>query len=159
MNEETSKWNNKFIIFQNKYQTKVSCFNKKKRFYVIIVIYYSWCILYLKKNAFYYLWFNNVNSKKFSLFVHRTSPKILTDFSYKNNASVLVVSILSIWKTWNLHIQLGKALKYIYYMLHSYESYSRSNASYFIMLVQDIRGRWWWNDIKDWTFPPVFHYI
>jgi len=33
------------------------------------------------------------------------------------------------------------------------------NASYFIMLVPDIRGRCWWYDNSGWTFPPVFCYI
>ena len=31
--------------------------------------------------------------------------------------------------------------------------------SYVIILVCDFRGRWWWYGSRDWTFPPISHYI
>ena len=40
-----------------------------------------------------------------------------------------------------------------------YESCSKSNASYVMMLAHHVRGRWWWYGSTGWTFPPVFHYI
>jgi hypothetical protein len=30
-----------------------------------------------------------------------------------------------------------------------------SNASYFIMLSHDVRGRCWWYGSRGWTFPPI----
>ena len=32
-------------------------------------------------------------------------------------------------------------------------------AYYFIMLAHNVRGRYWWYGRRDWTFPPIFHYI
>lgn len=40
-----------------------------------------------------------------------------------------------------------------------YERCSESNAVYFIMLVHNIRGEWWWYDSRGWIFPSIFHYI
>ena len=37
-----------------------------------------------------------------------------------------------------------------------YEGCSKSNASYFMMLTYDIRGRWWYGS-RGWIFPPVFY--
>lgn len=34
----------------------------------------------------------------------------------------------------------------------------RKNASYFIVLAHDVRGRWCWYGSRVWTFPPIFHY-
>jgi len=36
---------------------------------------------------------------------------------------------------------------------------SKSNASYFIMLAHNIRGRCWWYGSRSWTFSPIFHFI
>ena len=41
----------------------------------------------------------------------------------------------------------------------SNEGCSKSNASYFIMLVSDFRGRCWWYGSRAWTFLPIFYYI
>ena len=38
------------------------------------------------------------------------------------------------------------------------EGCSKSNASYFITLAHNIRGRCWWYDSRGWTFPSIFHY-
>jgi len=40
-----------------------------------------------------------------------------------------------------------------------YKLCSKSNASYFIMLALDFRGRCWWYGSRDWSLPPTFHYI
>ena len=39
------------------------------------------------------------------------------------------------------------------------EGCSKSNASYFVMLIHDNRGRWRWYSSKRWTFLPIFPYI
>ena len=45
-------------------------------------------------------------------------------------------------------------------MVHQkYKVFSKSNASYFIMLAHDSRRECWWYGSRSWTFPPVFHYI
>lgn len=36
---------------------------------------------------------------------------------------------------------------------------SKNNASYFIMLAHDIRGRWWWYGSRSRTLSPSFHYV
>ena len=41
----------------------------------------------------------------------------------------------------------------------TYESFSKSNASYVIMLIHNVRGRCWWYGSRGWTFPPTFHCI
>ena len=40
-----------------------------------------------------------------------------------------------------------------------YKLCSKSNASYFIMLAHNFRGRCWWYGSRDWSLPPTFHYI
>ena len=40
-----------------------------------------------------------------------------------------------------------------------YEGCSKSNASYFIVLAHNIRGRCWWYGSRGRTFPPVSHYL
>ena len=40
-----------------------------------------------------------------------------------------------------------------------YETCSKSNASYFIMLAHDVSSGWWWYGSRGWTFPPIFHSI
>ena len=40
-----------------------------------------------------------------------------------------------------------------------YNSCSKSNASYFIMLSHDARGGCWWDSRRGWTFSPIFHYV
>jgi len=45
-------------------------------------------------------------------------------------------------------------------MTSKYMGYSKSNASYFIMLAHDTRGRWWWYGSRGWVFPPIFlHFV
>ena len=39
-----------------------------------------------------------------------------------------------------------------------YKGCSKSNFSGFIMLVHNVRGKWWWYDSRGQIFPPVFHY-
>ena len=41
----------------------------------------------------------------------------------------------------------------------TYESCPKSNASHFIMLACNIRGRCWWYGSRGWTFPTTFGYI
>ena len=41
----------------------------------------------------------------------------------------------------------------------TYEGCSKNNASHFIMLAHDARGRCWWYGCRGWTFPPVFCYV
>jgi len=43
--------------------------------------------------------------------------------------------------------------------MHLEESCSESNASYFIMLAHNIRGRYWCYGSVGWTFPPALHYM
>jgi len=43
--------------------------------------------------------------------------------------------------------------------LKLYKGCSESNASHFIMLAQDIRGRYWRYGSEGWTFLPISHYI
>ena len=40
----------------------------------------------------------------------------------------------------------------------NYKGWYKSNASYVVMLVHDVRGRCWLYGSKGWTFPPIFHY-
>jgi len=40
-----------------------------------------------------------------------------------------------------------------------FERCSESNASYFVMLVHNIRGRCWWSSSRGWTSQPILHYI
>jgi len=39
-----------------------------------------------------------------------------------------------------------------------YQDCSKSNASDFVLLVHDIRGKWWYGS-RGWTFPPVFCHV
>ena len=39
------------------------------------------------------------------------------------------------------------------------EGLFESNASYFIMLADNIRGGSWWYGSRCWTFPPIFHVV
>jgi len=39
----------------------------------------------------------------------------------------------------------------------NYEGCSESNASCFLMLAHDFRGRCWWYGSRGWTFPPISH--
>lgn len=39
-----------------------------------------------------------------------------------------------------------------------YKGSSKSNASSFILLTSNIRGRYWWYGSRGETFPPVFRY-
>ena len=43
--------------------------------------------------------------------------------------------------------------------LVKYESFSKNNASHFIMLAHNVRGISWWYSSRGWTFSPVFCYI
>jgi len=43
--------------------------------------------------------------------------------------------------------------------LVSYEGCSKSNASYFITMAHNIRGRCWWYGTRGWIFPSVFCYF
>jgi len=36
---------------------------------------------------------------------------------------------------------------------------SERNSSYFIMMVCAIRHGYWWYGSRDWTLPPIFHFI
>ena len=40
-----------------------------------------------------------------------------------------------------------------------YEGCSESNASYFMMLAQNVRGGWCWYGSRGWTFLPMLHYV
>jgi len=40
-----------------------------------------------------------------------------------------------------------------------YESFSKSNVFYLIIMVHDVRSGWWWYGSRGWTFPLTFHYI
>ena len=37
-----------------------------------------------------------------------------------------------------------------------YETCSKSNASYFVMLAHDVSSGWWWYGSRGWTFPLHF---
>jgi len=75
---------------------------------------------------------------------------IFSFFSFSVFPQVAVAIFISRW-----NISTASFEGY-YASRKKYEGCSESNASYFIMLAHDIRGRWWW---YSWTFPPVSHYI
>jgi len=60
--------------------------------------------------------------------------------------------------TSSCHLFLGLPLPCCF-QIHIYEGHSEINASYFIMLAHDIRGRCWWYGSRGWTFPPIFRQI
>ena len=47
----------------------------------------------------------------------------------------------------------------VVHMNKKHECCSGSNASYFVMLAHDVRGRWWWYGSRGWTSPPTSHYM
>ena len=49
--------------------------------------------------------------------------------------------------------------RYTAFVFRYYGGCSKSNASYFILLAQGSRGRYWCDGSRDWTTPPIFHYM
>ena len=47
----------------------------------------------------------------------------------------------------------------LYLYSHTNNGCSESNASYFILLAHNVRGRCWWGGNRGWTFPPIFLYV
>ena len=44
------------------------------------------------------------------------------------------------------------------YEMSKYEGYSESDTSYFIMLTNNIRGKWWYGS-RGWIFLQIYYYI
>ena len=40
-----------------------------------------------------------------------------------------------------------------------YEGCSNSSGFYLVMLVHNVWGECWWYSSRDWSFPPIFHYM
>lgn len=67
--------------------------------------------------------------------------------------------LATITKTWSHIPQVLCVCWCFIFMSIFYEDYTESNASYFLMLSHDIRGRCWCDGSRGWTFPPPSHYI
>jgi len=52
-----------------------------------------------------------------------------------------------------------KKILHIHINYSTLKGCSRSNASYFVTLAHDIRGRCWWDGSRGWAFPSISHYI
>ena len=48
---------------------------------------------------------------------------------------------------------------HLFHLIFFYEGCSESNASYFIILADNIRSRCWWYGSRGWTLSPIFHCI
>ena len=65
--------------------------------------------------------------------------------------SINFSKITAYFQTW------GKSRIQHIYVIH--KGCSKANASNFIMLAHKIRGRSWWDGIRDGIFPPIFYYV
>ena len=62
------------------------------------------------------------------------------------------------YKALNFKMQINCLVCWLLFHYYYYYGCSKSNASYFIMLAHDVRGKWWYGS-RGWTFPLIFPYI